>query len=257
MTFEQRINQFREEYEQIFLDYFNSYESGLKNLSDEYNAILAERESRNIYEAWEFSIFGIIKFKRPEENLHSPLLAELLNPLGSHGQKDTFYKLFIKRILGPNDSENFINDNPNDYLLIEEEKIKNKNDQGRIDITIKSNDPQKKFAIIIENKWDSGDSCFDQIYKYYRNYSHPTGKAYTDKNLRVIYLTKYGNDPGKVKDKRFAAFLKDKKGSVYFPISYLIHIQEWLEECIKQCQSPKVTHIIEQYLILLKYGIRN
>jgi len=219
MTFEQRINQFREEYEQIFLDYFNSYESGLKNLSDEYNAILAERESRNIYEAWEFSIFGIIKFKRPEENLHSPLLAELLNPLGSHGQKDTFYKLFIKRILGPNDSENFINDNPNDYLLIEEEKIKNKNDQGRIDITIKSNDPQKK--------------------------------------LRVIYLTKYGNDPGKVKDKRFAAFLKDKKGSVYFPISYLIHIQEWLEECIKQCQSPKVTHIIEQYLILLKYGIRN
>ena len=63
MTFEQRINQFRDEYEQIFLDYFNSYESGLKNLSDEYNAILAERESRNIYEAWEFSIFGIIKFK--------------------------------------------------------------------------------------------------------------------------------------------------------------------------------------------------
>jgi len=39
--------------------------------------------------------------------------------LGSHGQKDTFYKLFIKRILGPNDSENFINDNPNDYLLID------------------------------------------------------------------------------------------------------------------------------------------
>jgi hypothetical protein len=256
-TFDEWIESFRVEYEQTYLDYFSSYESGFQLLSIDYQTILKECDDRNISEAWAFSIFDIIKVKRPEENLHSPLLAELLNTNGSHGQKDSFYKLFVNRVLGQSDASNFINDNPNDYLIQSEEFIKNENDKGEIDISIRSTNRCKKFALIIENKWGSGDSCPDQIYKYYRNYTNPNGKAFADDNLRVIYLTKYGNDPCWIEDDGFRTFLQEKKGVNYFPISYVNHIRKWLEDCISNCKSSKVVYVIEQYLNFIKYGISN
>src|SRR5688500_17218697 len=43
-----------------------------------------------------FNIFRILKVDSNEVRTHSAFLAELLNPKGSHGQKDVFLKLFIE-----------------------------------------------------------------------------------------------------------------------------------------------------------------
>jgi len=116
---------------------------------------------------------------------------------------------------------------------------------------------EKKFAVIIENKWDSGDSCPDQLFKYYRNFTNPKGKGYTDSNLLVIYLTKYGKSPSWVESTDFKKFLRQNHQKNYFPIAYQVQIKNWLEECLIQSNSKKVSYLIEQYLNFIKYGINN
>lgn len=43
-----------------------------------------------------FNIFNILDVESYEVRLHSRLLAEILNPQGTHGQKDIFLKLFVE-----------------------------------------------------------------------------------------------------------------------------------------------------------------
>lgn len=136
------------------------------------------------------------------------------------------------------------------YKIKSEEYIKNKTDGkiGRVDITINSTDRHNRFAIILENKWESGDSCVDQVFKYYTNYTEQQGKGYTDKNLIVIYLTRLGNNPTNTENKRFKMFLSENKGVNYFPISYDYTVKNWLKKCVQACKSEKVKYTIEQYL---------
>lgn len=249
--------------QQVFIDNFSLYETRFGNLSKNYLKLLAEKEDENMRESFEFSIFDIVKFKRKEEYLHSPILYKLLDVNGSHGQKDLFYRLFLKEILSDESLvERFTNSDCRDYSFKEEEYIKNKYDnknieQGEIDITIKSLNPNKKFAIIIECKWNSDDSCDNQIFKYYRNFIEVQG--YNDENLLVLYLTKKGKDPNpkKVTNKDYENFLVDNKNINFFTISYKDHIQNWLIECINQCQSLRVKFLIEQYLKHIKDDLNN
>lgn len=254
--FESWISSYQKQYKQIFIDNFYSYEGSFEILSAAYNAILDEKDLTNESEAWDFSIFNFLSFLRPEENLHSPLLAELLDSNGSHGQKDLFYKLFLHEIAGEERTQMFINKNYKDYFIKKEQYIKNEGDTGFVDIVIKSTNRNNKFAVILENKWNSGDSCPDQLFKYYRNFINPNGLAFTDDNLIVIYLTKSGDDPRWVEDENFEDFLLKNKGVNYFPISYIYNIRSWLEKCLQLCKSEKVNYLIEQYLNFIKYDIR-
>ena len=136
-----------------------------------------------------------------------------------------------------------------------EEFIKNENNRGWVDITIKSTNQHNKFVIIIENKWNSGDSCPDQLFKYYLSFTNPNGQAYTDNNLIVVYLSKYGCDPSWIVNKNFERSLLKNKRVNYFPISYIDNVIRWLERCEKECKSEKVKYLIEQYLNFIKYEI--
>lgn len=244
----------QKQYEQIYIDNFVNYKSGFKMLSKEYNDIIKEKELTNEFEAWDFSIFNVLSFLRPEENLHSPLLAELLDTNGSHGQKDLFYKLFLYEVMGKEKARKFINRNYQEYSIKKEEYIDNITDTGRIDIAIKSTNRHNKFAIILENKWNNGDSC-DQLFKYYRNFTNPNGQGYTDDNLIIIYLTKCGKMPENVVSKKFEAFLSMNIEVNFFPLSYIYNVRSWLEKCAQECKSEKVNYIIKQYLTFIKYEI--
>lgn len=238
------LRNYKVEFEDIIIDNFSYIENTFKNLAKTYKIYLNERTELNIVHAWDFSIFKIIKVKREEENLHSRLLKELIDPVGTHGQKDLFYKLFIKRFLSEGVIENFINDNYKDYFIKREEHIDTGVETGRIDIFLKSSNPKKKFAIIIENKWDSGDSCSDQLYKYYISKKM---QGFDDTNLLVFYLSKNGNDPLLIEEGKFKTFLDDNINKNYFPISYIDHIYKWLSDCHDNCKSPKIKYLIEQY----------
>lgn len=43
-----------------------------------------------------FNIFNILNLSQDETKLHTPFIAELLNPKGSHGMKDAFLREFIE-----------------------------------------------------------------------------------------------------------------------------------------------------------------
>jgi hypothetical protein len=52
----------------------------------------------NISEARCYNLFDIIKIKHLEEKVHTPIIANLLDPKGSHAQQTLFYESFIKLI---------------------------------------------------------------------------------------------------------------------------------------------------------------
>ena len=243
--YSRKFENLRNDYNKIFVENYSLIENRISIFANDYLKLLNEKIDQNLYYAWDFSIFDIVKIKRPEENLHSPLLAELLNPHGKHGQQDLFYKLFIRSFLPDNEAIKFINENYQDYFLKKEEHIDSGEDIGRIDIFIKSTNHRRKFAIIIENKWNSGDSCPDQLYKYY--IALTKRQDFNDQNILVFYLTRHGNNPEWVENIEFERFLTTNKNKNYFAISYKNHIYKWLSECQKYCKSEKINFTIEQY----------
>ena len=111
------LTTYRINLEKFFIDIFSDYENRFSNFSTNYNLLLKYKIDTDDKNAWDFSIFNIVKINRPEENLHSPLIKELINTTGTHGQKDLFYKLFIRSLLPESDSVRFINENNLDYLI--------------------------------------------------------------------------------------------------------------------------------------------
>ena len=82
-----------------------------------------------------FNVFNILGLKTEEVRLHSALLAELLNPNGSHGLSDTFLKLFLEEVKLP---DNYINGNKVSSEKMTERYIGRvtKNEGGKIDIIV-------------------------------------------------------------------------------------------------------------------------
>ena len=208
----------------------------IKKLTDEY-----ETENESLAE--KYNIFSILKFNRPEENLHSRLLCSFLDCNGEHGQKDLFYKLFLKQLFKEtNGDSRFINENYKDYYFKLEKSVL----AGRIDLYIESLNPSKKFAVILENKWDSPDSGFDQIYKYYKSIREI---GYLDEDILIIYLTKSDDDPDEISEE-CQELLNSKRDKTYFSISYSKEIVQWLNQSLVKVKSDKIKVIIDQYIEL-------
>ena len=136
----------------------------------------------------DFNIFSITKIERYENNTHSAMLAELLNPRGSHHQGDLFLKAFLRILLtkaGFNEVE-VEAELPRLLSNVRVHKELNlglRDDQqetgGRVDIVIDT--PYRR--IFIENKVDASDQD-KQILRYVN--------AVRKKEDFVFYLTKEG-----------------------------------------------------------------
>ncbi|TRX36285.1 PDDEXK-like family protein [Flavobacterium restrictum] len=137
-----------------------------------------------------FNIFSVMNMEYKEVNTHSAIIGEFLNPKGSHGQGDTFLKLFVEEIRNHfgsyillNDFENLVNDK------ICERTITSTNDWedvsgGRIDIIIEDNNQ----ILIIENKPGFQDQPYQLI--RYNNYA----KTKSPKKIILLYLTLDGRN---------------------------------------------------------------
>ena len=96
-----------------------------------------------------FNIFKILGIGRREVSTHSPMLGNLLNPKGSHGQGDAFLRLFVS-MLGIADFDTASARLELEYYI---GRVTEKSG-GRIDIVILDKDGN---AIFIENKIGAGD----------------------------------------------------------------------------------------------------
>lgn len=176
-----------------------------------------------------FNLFQILGIGHYEVRTHSPILAELLNPQGRHGQGEIFLSLFLNS-LGIPDTE-FAADGSK---VTAEYHIGNKTEDtgGRIDLVIQ--DAQGR-RIMIENKIYAGDQE-NQLTRY-RNF---------DPDARLFYLTLFGDMPSNL-TKAEAEDIRCE------PISYEIQILRWLKECRKEAAClPGVREMLSQYIALIE-----
>lgn len=197
----------------------NSILTQLKNLNEQY-----EKHVRKKGE--EFNVFSIIGREHYEVQIHSAIIAELLNPDGLHGQGNVFLKHFLnlKKLVGEF----------SEILKCERIQVSKEfsilNNTGRIDILIQANNT----SIAIENKINAPDHE-KQLERYYGYTKYP-----------VIYLTLDGSKPVEYT-------LGDLPADKVMCLSYADDIVEWLDSCIKEVpRLPQIRETLYQYQILVK-----
>ncbi|MCX6953047.1 MAG: PD-(D/E)XK nuclease family protein [Verrucomicrobia bacterium] len=172
-----------------------------------------------------FNIFDILGVGHYEVRTHSPLLAELLSPRGSHGHGSAFLRHFIARLgLGPFEVET--------ATVSQEFSLgpQTEEEGGLLDILVRDGLSRE---ILIENKIYAGEQL-NQLGRY-QNFS-PKGA--------LIYLTLHGDAP----EKTPVEGLLNLKC-----ISYRSDIIGWLQDCRKEAtNAPGVRETITQYIHLIQ-----
>ncbi len=178
-----------------------------------------------------FNVFDILGIGHYEVKTHSPMLGELLNPKGQHGQGSVFLRLFLDQ-LGISNSE-FDAESETAKLHLEYPIGQvTENSGGRIDIVIGDG---KGSTIFIENKIYAGDQE-NQLKRYRADYPQAL----------LFYLTLREDRPSGLSE----AALNEIKCKC---ISYERDILGWVKECRKAAAClPTVRETLSQYIHLIE-----
>ena len=149
----------------------------IKQVLDTEQLQLEERKARGEL----FNIFEVLGMSSNEVHTHSPFIAELLNPNGTHGMGTTPLSLFVQIINGRVQNFDF---DVNKAAAVYVEKSIGKIDEsyeegGRLDILIQSGFK----AILIENKVYADDQ-YQQLIRYDTYAKRTFGKG----NYLLLYL---------------------------------------------------------------------
>ncbi|QTE36817.1 PD-(D/E)XK nuclease family protein [Mucilaginibacter gossypii] len=207
--------------------------SKYKNLLNQVEAIATRYKKIDELTGESFNVFRILKLESSEVRMHSAFIAELLNPKGSHGQKDTFLKLFINLFCFKGN----LLDSMSCKVKVEDNIGKISDDGtegGRIDISITD---KYNHQIIIENKIYASDQKF-QLTRYF-NYSI---------DADIVYLTLDGKLPSESSKGQL------EEGIHYKSYSYKQDVIIWLEQCRKEVSVyPIVREAITHYINLIRH----
>jgi hypothetical protein len=203
----------------------------LDEFKNEWTQLQKDEEIWGIQTAPHFNIFRVLNIQRREVKLHSRFIAELLKPLGSHGQQDHFLNLFFKATglrrpkIWP--------DKFSDWKITTEEVTAN---SGRLDIVLRA----PGFIIVIENKIDAGEQE-EQMLRYKKWLKEQEAKF---PYQYLIFLTPDGKSPTTISENQCVC------------LSYCEHIQNWLEQALQGIKAPMLNSTITQYLQIVK-SLRN
>ncbi|WP_427144048.1 PD-(D/E)XK nuclease family protein [Pseudomonas nitroreducens] len=172
----------------------------------------------------DFNLYRIARIERAEVNTHSAMIAELLNPKGTHGVGPLFLQLMLSQM-----------DISHGCSLSEASVRKEQSfpyGHGRVDIAIHL----RNHLILIENKIGAQDR--DEQLKRYAEIGEASGKDWY-----LWYLTRTGR----------AASKESHCGKTYRPISYSEHILNWLEQCVTHsADKPALQQALIQYRNLVR-----
>ncbi len=203
----------------------------INNLLNQVSLLKDKNDERASFSGEKFNVFSLLKREYDEVHTHTPILADLLNPKGTHGQGSVFARLFLELL----DIEN-LHDDLDDASVTKE---KDAGAYGRIDILFET----KNACLVIENKIHADDQS-KQLERYY-NYV----KTKEVKTTNFVYLTLFGSDPSKY---AFGS-LGNKDRDRIRRLSYKSDIVDWLDECIKEvARVPQVRELLIQYQNLLR-----
>lgn len=196
----------------------------------------AQQEERN-RKGENYNLFSILSIERYELK-HSALIANLLDPKGSHGCGDAFLRAFFEIALKERAypfEDCTLPDSDTEYYT---GPIAG-DTGGRIDILVKSS----RYGLIIENKIYAGDQ--DKQLIRYDNYGKETFGA---DGYLLVYLTLYGCDASKE-----STATKSAEEVGYLRLSYAEDILRWLEQCVRLAyDKPLVRESLNQYIQTIK-----
>ena len=180
-------------------------------------------------EASKANFFSLFDLER-REAVHSRLIANLLDPLGSHRQGLLFLKEFTAAAQLPDLPNDLFDHAPSQFWVGREFPLAS---GGRLDIVVTC--LGSRFLLVIENKIDhqEGERQLDG----YRTWMD-TQRQY--RNPHLLFLTLLG---GK------ARTLSDSK---YVAISYKDHVTKWLDACETLPQVPqRLRDLLAEYRVVL------
>ena len=196
----------------------------------------AQQEERN-RKGENYNLFSILSIERYELK-HSALIANLLDPKGSHGCGDAFLRAFFEIALKERAYPFKDCTLPDSYTEYYTGPIVG-DTGGRIDILVKSS----SYGLIIENKIYAGDQ--DKQLTRYDNYGKETFGA---DGYLLVYLTLYGCDASKE-----STATKSAEEVGYLRLSYAEDILRWLEQCARLAyDKPLVRESLNQYIRTIK-----
>lgn len=196
----------------------------------------AQQEERN-RKGENYNLFSILRIEGSELK-HSALIANLLDPKGSHGCGDAFLRAFFKIAL-KGTAYPFESSTPLDSRTEHYTGPIAGDTGGRIDILVKSS----HYGLIIENKIYAGDQ--DKQLIRYDNYGK---EIFGADGYLLVYLTLYGYDASKE-----STATKSAEEVGYLRLSYAEDILRWLEQCARLAyDKPLVRESLNQYIRTIK-----
>jgi hypothetical protein len=189
--------------------------------------LAADREWQNVA-ANEAPTFRALSLVNPDENRVSDIIAELLNPYGSHGQNTTFLTLFASRC-------GAVGKRPLHHVSIHRESctIFIANQRRRIDLLLDGG----TWGVGIENKPWAGEQK-GQL----QDYADDLEKRFGE-NFLLIRLT--GRD---VEAKSLDAQRQEQLSAQgkFASWRYDTDLLAWVNECRQRCQAPRVASFLEE-----------
>lgn len=138
-----------------------------------------QMQERGLWRKYYFNIFETLEYQR-RENIHSNLLAWLLNPEESHGIGEVFLRSFVEKVFN-------IKDLPANFpVKVFREKQEGKN-RHIYDIVVEGNN----WWLVIENKIDSEEQE-GQTKGYAEDWRH---RGILGKNVLLAYINPTGRRP--------------------------------------------------------------
>jgi hypothetical protein len=182
--------------------------------------------------------FNVFDYIWPDENKLSDVIADLLDPNGSHGQRDTFLKRFFLELQVPTAC---------DYETVkvyrEEMTTYIANPLRRIDILVDFD----SFGLAIENKpWTAEQPR--QVHDYLEHL-HNRFK----KNFLLVYLSGDGSPPKSVAIAKLSQLHREDHFRL---LEYQPGLLAWLNACSQECQADKVRWFLDDFKLYVKSTFR-
>jgi hypothetical protein len=207
-----------------------------------YRLELAETTQRRLDQilATRFNVFKLIE---PDENKLSDILADLLDPKGSHGQCDLFLRRLFE-ILGHGAMAKLATD-----ITVRREAPTNKIEKyrRRIDILVEAG---TEALLAIENKVDSPEQT-DQV-KDYLEHLRQSRRRQPMRGV-LIYLSRNGEYPRSLPTAKARELQQE---GTLFCWSYADEIRGWLETCRRDCEAERIRGFLSDFIAYIEASLR-
>lgn len=193
-----------------------------------------QQRRRDKRQATGFNVFDLIE---PDENKLSDILADLLNPRGSHGQRDRFLRLLLQQF-----------DLGSGTKLTGDATVQREAPTHGIQKYLRRMDVLVEAGVLlaIENKVNSSEQL-DQVKDYMEHLRYCTQRSH--RRGVLIYLTPDGRRPESLERASFDEAEADGSLRCW---SYRIQLRGWLEQCRSQCAAQKIRVFLSDFIAYIE-----